>query len=252
MITLTSNLRRASLRTKTWCTVALLLPLFSHATSIEIDPVRIDLTPRVQSAAITIRNTSNQATTLEINAAKWTQVDTADVHMPTRELLVFPPVVTIAPHGMQIVRAALRRQSDPGQELAYRINIEEIPHAPAPGVTGVQVALRIGLPVFVASKSGKSAPKMQWSAMRTSGDELTVALHNAGNAHIQVTDFSLSIPGSDAMVATEQRSSYVLAGQSKTWSLKPTASDQLSGARLRLRVYTDAGDADQEIPLDRP
>ena len=239
-------------RTYALCLATLLLPLVSYATSLEIDPVRLNLNAKQQTAAITIRNNSNAATTIEIKGTQWTQVDANDVYTPTRELLVFPPVVTIAAHGSQIVRAALRRQPDASHEMAYRINLAEVPPEPVAGVTGVQVALRIGLPVFVAAKNGRSAPKMQWSAMRTSDQDLTVTLKNAGSAHIQVTDFSLSVPGSDAQVATEQRSSYVLAGQSHTWTLKAPSADLLNGARLRLKVYTDAGDADQELPLDRP
>ena len=94
------------------CLATLLLPLVSYATSLEIDPVRLNLNAKQQTAAITIRNNSNAATTIEIKGTQWTQVDANDVYTPTRELLVFPPVVTIAAHGSQIVRAALRRQPE--------------------------------------------------------------------------------------------------------------------------------------------
>lgn len=240
-----------------WCNVLcvgtfFLMPLVAQAASLEIDPVRIDLTPRQQTAAITIRNGSDQPVTIEIKPVAWSQVNSKDVNTPTKELLVSPPIVTIAPKRSQIVRVALRRQADATQELSYRINLQEVPAAPAPGVTGIQVALRIGLPVFVASKSGKSAPAMVWSVAREADDKLKVTLLNTGNAHVQVSDVSLLIPVSNAVVAREQGSRYVLAGQSQEWRLKPTATEQLSFARLRLKAATDAGDEDQDIPLDRP
>jgi fimbrial chaperone protein len=229
----------------------MLLPLLAQAASLEIDPVRIDLTPAQQTVAITIRNSSDQPTTIEIKPVAWSQVDSKDVNTATKELLVSPPIVTIPAHGSQVVRAALRRQADPSKELTYRINLQEIPPAPAPGATGVQVALRIGLPVFVKSKNAKSAPKMEWSVLRKTDGNLAVTLHNPGSAHIQVSDFSLLMPGSNALVASEQGSSYVLAGQSREWNLKPAAPEAMTVARLRLKVFTDAGDADQELPLDR-
>jgi fimbrial chaperone protein len=227
------------------------MPLLANAASLEIDPVRVDLSPKQQTAAITIRNSSDQPTTIEIKPVAWSQVDSKDVNSATKELLVSPPIATIPAHGSQIVRVALRRPADATKELAYRINLQEVPPAQAPGVTGVQVALRVGLPVFVQSKNGKSAPKMEWSVLRKTDGNLTVALHNPGNAHIQVSDFSLVTPGSNELVAQEQGSSYVLAGQSREWNLKPVAVEKVSLARLRLKVSTDAGDADQELPLDR-
>jgi fimbrial chaperone protein len=242
---------RSALRGAALGAAALLFPLLANAASLEIDPVRIDLTPKQQTAVITIRNSSDQPTTIEIKPVAWSQVDSKDVNTETKELLVSPPIVTIPAHGSQIVRAALRRQPDPTRELAYRINLQEVPPVAAPGVTGVQVALRIGLPVFVKSKNSKSAPKMEWSVLRKADGDMAVVLHNPGTAHIQVSDFSLLIPGSNTLVASEQGSSYVLAGQTREWNLKPIAPENMSVARLRLKVFTDAGDADQELPLDR-
>jgi fimbrial chaperone protein len=220
------------------------------AANLEIDPVRIELSPQQKSATITIRNSSDQPTTIEIKPVTWSQVGPNDVYEPTRELLVSPPVFTIPPHGEQIVRAALRRQADLSRELTYRINLQELPAPPAAGATGVQVALRIGLPVFVQSKGGKATPKMEWNVARKPDGNLMVGLRNPGNAHIQIMDFSLLNPGSNGVVAETQVSSYVLAGQSRAWDLKPSPTEKIIGARLRLKVFTDAGDTDKELPLD--
>jgi fimbrial chaperone protein len=231
---------------------ALLGAVLAQAATLEIDPVRIDLTARQKTGAITIRNSSDQPVTMEIKAVGWSQVDSRDVNVATRELLVSPPIATIPPLGSQIVRVALRRVPDPTRELAYRINLQEIPPPPASGSTGVQVALRVGLPVFVKSGNAKSAAKMEWSVLQKPDGNLLVALQNPGTAHIQISDFSLMLPGSNMLVASEQGSSYVLAGQGHEWILKPTFSETKPVPRLRLKVYTDAGDADQEIPLQSP
>jgi len=230
---------------------ALLAPLLAQAASLEIDPVRIDLTPQHKTAAITIRNNSDQATTIQIKAVHWSQTEVGDLNSDTRDLIAFPPLVKIAPNSAQIVRVALRRTPHATHEVTYRINLEEVPPAPVAGVTSVLVALRIGLPVFVRSKDGKSAPEMRWSALYAKNGDLNLTLRNPGTAHVQVTDFLLMVPGSDAVIAAEQRSSYVLAGQTRTWQFKPSDASMLSGPRIRMKVFTDAGDADQELPLDR-
>lgn len=231
------------------CTAVAVLPWAAMAANLEIDPVRIELSPQQKSATITIRNNSDQPTTLEIKPVTWSQVGSRDVYEPTRELLVSPPVFTIPPNGAQIVRAALRRQADPAMELTYRINLQELPAPLATGGTGVQVALRIGLPVFVQPKGSKAVPKMEWNVARKPDGNLMVGLRNPGNAHIQVTDFSLLNPGSNGVVAETQGSTYVLAGQSREWNLQPSATEKITGARLRLKAFTDAGDADKELPV---
>lgn len=233
-----------------FCAAAFITPWCAVAANLEIDPVRIELSPRQQTVAITIRNSSDQPTTLEIKPVAWSQVDAKDVYAPTRELLVSPPLVTIPAHGEQVIRAALRRQADPTKELTYRINLQELPAAPAAGATGVQVALRIGLPVFVKPASGKAAPKMEWKLMHQSDGSVKVGFRNPGNAHIQISDFSLLNPGSNGVIAEEQGASYILAGQAREWHLKTNPAEKIAGNRLRLKAFTDAGDADKELPLE--
>jgi fimbrial chaperone protein len=226
--------------------------MLSAAGDLQVDPVRIDLSPRQQTVAVTVHNNSDKPTSIQIEAVAWSQAGGKDVYAPTRELLVSPPIVTIAPGAEQIIRAALRRQADATLELAYRIYLQELPPAPTPGFMGLHVALRIGLPVFVMPLSGSAAPKMVWTVAPAREDSLKVVLNNQGNAHVQVTDFALLVTGTDKTIAAEAGSSYVLAGQTREWLLKAVISDYQSGGRLRLKAYTDAGAIDMELPLGSP
>jgi len=234
------------------CALTLFVSSVAAAATWEIDPVRVELSPQQQTAAIKIKNNSNQVTTIQINVVAWSQSEGKDVYTPSKELLVSPPMVTIAANSEQIIRAALRRPADATSELTYRINLQELPTQPAPGFTGLQVALRIGLPVFVKPKTGKASPKMLWSVARMPGNMLRVELHNQGNAHVQVSDFALYIPGEDRALVNESGSSYVLAGQAHEWLLKTGSSEKLSGGSLHLKAYTDAGNVDTELALDKP
>jgi fimbrial chaperone protein len=234
------------------CALTLFVSGVAGAATWEIDPVRVELSPQQQSAAIKIKNNSNQATKIQIDVVAWSQSAGKDVYTPSKELLVSPPMVTIAANSEQIIRAALRRPADAANELTYRINLQELPAQPAPGFTGLQVALRIGLPVFVKPKTGKATPKMLWSVARMPGNMLKVELHNQGNAHVQVSDFALFIPGEDRALVNESGSSYVLAGQAHEWLLKTGSSENVSGGRLHLKAYTDAGNVDTELALDKP
>jgi fimbrial chaperone protein len=235
-----------------YCLATLLLPALAAAAEWEIDPVRVQLSTEQQTAAITVKNASDQPTSLQIEVVAWSQVDGKDVYTASRELLVSPPIVTIPGKGEQVIRAALRRPADATKELSYRINLRELPPPPAAGFNGVQVALRIGLPVFVQSIKGEAAPKMSWAIQRMPDNQFKLGLKNTGNAHVQVTDFALSLPGSKEAIATEATSSYIMAGQTREWLLKSTLSNQIADGRVHLKAFTDAGDVDTDLVLGRP
>lgn len=234
------------------CAVALLAPQVAVAADWNVDPVRIELSPEQQTAAIIVRNESDQPSSMQIQAVAWSQVDGKDVYTPTRELLVSPPVVTIAPKSDQVIRVALRRQADASKELTYRVNLQELPAQPSPDFTGVHVALRVGLPVFVQPHKGEAKPKMAWTVSRMADNTLKVGVQNQGNAHVQISDFALYTPGSERPITGEAGSSYVLAGQSQEWLLKTNPSEKFADGRLRLKAHTDADTVDTELVLGRP
>lgn len=233
------------------CFFSLLVTPLAGAAGWSIDPVRIVLLPE-HPAAITVGNDSDEPTSIQVQAVAWTQLDGKDVYTPTRELLVSPPIFTIAPHSEQVIRVALRRQADPAVELAYRINLQELPPQPKPGLNGLQVALRIGLPVFVPPKIDKDVSKMVWKISRMPDQKLKIGLTNHGNEHIQVSDFSIYVPGSDKPIASEAGSSYVLPGQAREWLVKLDSTKKIGSDRVHFKAYTDAGNIDTDIVLGKP
>jgi fimbrial chaperone protein len=233
------------------CAFALLIPNLASAAGWSIDPVRVLLSPSRQTTVITITNDGDQPTSIQIQPVAWSQVDGKDIYTPTHELLVAPPIVTIAPKSEQVIRVALRKPADMTNELAYRINLQELPVAPAPNLSTVQVAMRIGLPVFVQSQKGDAAPKLVWSVVRMPNNMLKVGLRNEGTAHVQISNFSLYATGEAQAIASEVGSVYLLAGQSRAWLLKAPALEKVRGDRLRLKADTDGDDIDSEIALGR-
>jgi fimbrial chaperone protein len=234
------------------CAFALLVPNFAGAGGWEIDPVRVELTPEQKTASITVKNGSDQPTSIQIQTVAWSQHDGKDVYTPTKELLVSPPIVTIAPQGEQIIRVALRRKADATNELTYRISLQELPSQPLAGFSGVQVAMRITLPVFVQSQKGGASPKVAWAIKRMPDNVLKVSAKNQGNAHIQISNFALYVPGDDKPIVDESASSYILAGQSHEWLLKTGALRKITADRLNLRADTDADNVDTELVLGKP
>ena len=232
----------------------LLAGVFVHANaaSFMVDPTRIELAPGQLSATLVIRNDGLEPVVIQVEPRAWSQKDSEDIYAPTRELLVTPPIITISAGAEQILRIGLRRQLDPQTEIPYRIYLQEVPPPPKSGFRGLQVALRISIPVFV--RPGATAtPKAVWKvAYEAKEHALLVDLANSGTAHLQVQEFMLFAPGSSTPLAIRQTAAYVLSGQSRDWLIKLDPSVRIGGTRLRLKAITDAGDVDDELELDKP
>lgn len=233
--------------------LSLLLACWAEAAgagSFQVNPVRVDLGPGTTSASVVVRNDGADPVVVQASAMRWTQRDGIDVYEAAPEAIVVPPIATIEPGAMQIVRIGLRRAPDPTRELAYRLYVQELPPPSAPGFSGLQVALRIGLPVFVAPSTPASA-RIEWSAQREGEAKLRLTARNVGNAHLQISDFALHREGAGEPIARESLLSYVLAGETRHWVLPLAAANPPVEGTVRLRAWTDAGELDLPVAIAR-
>ncbi len=235
-----------------WIAVALCLAAGDvPAGSFQVNPIRIEIAKGATTAAITVRNDGDEAIVIQASMVGWTQDDSGqDMYAPTTEALVTPPVMTVAPGGEQIVRVGLRRAADPQRELTYRLYLAEVPPPPKPGFTGLQVALRVGVPVFVPPLA-PVIRRLEWSAQTAADGTIRLAAQNTGNTHVQITDFELGVTGAGEPLAHQTALAYVLAGQRRLWQL-PVPADRIKAvSALRLKAFTDAGEIDTPVNLER-
>jgi fimbrial chaperone protein len=119
------------------------------AGQLDVSPTRIELTAAKPTAAVTLKNEGGDKVVIQNSIVAWTREGKKDRYAPTKDLIVTPPIATVAPGGSQVLRIGLRRPVDPRRELAYRLFVQEIPPPPKAGFAGVQIALRLSLPVLV-------------------------------------------------------------------------------------------------------
>jgi fimbrial chaperone protein len=220
------------------------------AGSFEVNPIRIDLSPATRSVALTVRNSGSDAVVVQISVMAWSQDGGKDVLTPTNEIIVSPPIATLAPEGEQIVRVGLRRAADAQRELSYRIFLEEVPPPPKPGFQGLVVALRVGLPIFVQPRQGQAKATLVWNAELRGDDSIRLKVENQGTGHIQFETMEFFRRGEKEAIAERSGVAYVLPGQAREWDLKLRHAGVKKGERLRMKVSTDAGIIDAEIDLD--
>lgn len=234
---------------------AIALAAFAHACAattalagaFQVSPVRIELTAGAPAGSLTVRNDGSQSVVVQLSVLKWTQAVNVDRYESTTEALVTPPIATIPPGGEQLVRVGLRRAADPRAELAYRLYVQEIPPPPQPGFSGLQMALRVGVPVFV-SPIVPGARSLSWRARIADDGSLSVTVANTGTANAQVQSIQARASDGSSGWGADHALVYVLAGSERTWTLRPDAAIGVSRpANVVVRAATDAGDV--EIPL---
>jgi fimbrial chaperone protein len=228
---------------------AVLLPIEAAlAGSFNVSPVRVELSAQNRTQALTVRNEGEEPSVVQVQVFAWSQEAGQDILQPTSELLVSPPVFTVQPGQSQLLRVALRGAPDPSRQLSYRAVLQEVPAQARPGGPALAVALKISLPVFVEPPVD-TGPKLDWQARIATNGLIELHARNLGNGHIQVADFHLS-DAAGGELASQQQVSYILPGQTRTWTLTP-AADLASVSRLKLAGRSDAGDLATEIPLTR-
>lgn len=229
---------------------AMLPPTLTHAAALSVTPVRVHLSHDERTAVVTLRNGADHETVVQVEALAWDQAEGDDRLMATRDVIVSPAVFTLAAGKSQLVRLSLRREADATHELSYRLILQEVPSALEVQPSGLRVALRVSLPVFVAPRTAAS-PRLSWQATCCEGQALALEVTNLGTRHVRVTDFAVSTPGATTPIATQQLAAYVLPGESRRWLLDTTLEDVsgLTGTRLALRGHTEDGPVSAEIPL---
>jgi fimbrial chaperone protein len=180
----------------------------------------------------------------------WQQTSAGEQLEPTRDVLVTPAVFTIPPQGSQVVRLALRRDVDPRIELSYRLILTEVPQQAAPGYSGLNMALRMSLPIFVAAQA-PTAPQVTWSAARRPDGTVAVTALNAGSEHARILDLMISPQPGNGQWLHQQGAYYVLPGQSHSWALEPDKNnnDSARWRQLRVKGSTEDGDFATELTL---
>src|SRR5215475_8867520 len=77
------------------------------ASSISVAPIRVELSSGKRTAVLTVRNQDESPVVVQARPAAWSQRDGEDQLDDTHDLVVTPPIFTIAGKGSQVLRVAL-------------------------------------------------------------------------------------------------------------------------------------------------
>lgn len=213
----------------------------AFASSFQIDPVKIDLEADKATATLRIVNNGDRPTSVRISALSWTQKNSEDVYSETDEIVASPPIATILPHKTQIIRLG-QRERTAGEERAYRIIVEEIPQ-PSPSGTGIDMALRFNLPMYVAG-ARRAYADLSWTAWLEKDGKVTVEAVNKGDTHVKLLE--LGWGAGNGSVTLAGSTGVILAKGSKRWSI-PLTGRVAPGVPAILTIRTDDGETQSPL-----
>jgi fimbrial chaperone protein len=235
----------------------LALSVPAAAGSFSISPLRVDFSSASNTAALTVRNADATAIVVQTQGLAWSQEGGQDALAPTRDLLISPAVFTLPPGGSQLIRVALRRPVDPVRELSYRLTVQEVPQQARPDFTGLQVALKMSVPIFVAP-TAPAEPQLHWTAARGADGQLSITASNDGAAHARIQRFSVKTADGSTTLGQRPELSYVLPGAVRQWTFddnnnsRPNATSTTvpgMAGPYRLEGTTDRGPFETELSL---
>ena len=215
------------------------------ATSLEITPVAVHLVPGQKATTIKVMNRGGMAAAIQLRPYAWAQNGDSDVLTSTRDIILSPPIFTIAPGATQTIRLMLRGAASEAGQRSYRLLIDEVPPANA-GKQQVMIAMRVSLPLIVGAAAPKPRP-LSWRAKRGPGTSVILSATNAGNVFDRVQAIAVTMAdGSRPKVGTSAANPYVLAGAQRHWLVHAGSAAR----ELRLSVTTQTGKSEQVLALD--
>jgi fimbrial chaperone protein len=219
---------------------ALLLPGLARAQGLTVLPVNIEMPPGQLTTTMTVINNGTTETSVQIRALAWSQSDGNEQLTASDEVMASPPIATIAPGATQVVRLVLSK-APTGKEATYRLLLDQIPPAAAPGT--VRLALRLSIPIF-AQPAARALPHVIYH-IESGGGATTLVAVNDGARHDTVRNIKLASSGGGTATAVAG-SPYVLSGSTRRWSIATTGRAPAAGDSVHMTGLADTG------PLDLP
>jgi fimbrial chaperone protein len=225
----------------------LLLAAPVSASGLQVSPIGLRLATTAQADALWLTNTGSDPVHAQVRVFHWTQVEGKDVLEPSRDLVVSPPMVTIAPGDRQMVRV-IRQVSPPsGTEASYRVIVDELP-IDAGDHPGLKFVLRYSVPVFLAPVGDPSVKVALQTTWEDSAEGPMLRVSNTGSGHAQIADVVWHGAKGQQRILIPGLVGYALPGSTMSWHLPPGASH--AGGAVKARINGETSESTLVVDTD--
>lgn len=230
----------------------LLLNGGAAASGLQVSPVSLSLQPSQNADGLWLSNTADNVVHAQVRVYRWTQESGEEQLMPSRGLVISPPMLQLASGAKQLIRV-IRVGAPPNgagaAEEAYRVSIDELPIEDK-DKKGLQFVLRYSVPIFVEPVGDASPPQLQW-ALQRDGANVLLEVANSGGTHAQLAGLTYVDGAGRRTEIAAGLFGYVLPGATMRWKLHSPAATFATSGTLEGKVNGEA--TKQNISLvDRP
>jgi len=186
------------------------------AGTLQVTPVRINVRAPSASAAISLTNTDRRPMSVQVRVFKWAQKDGRELYIPTRNMAVSPPMLTLRPNSTSVVRILRTNKAPINGEESYRLVIDQLPDSALMRYQGSNVSfvVRHSIPAFFTG-TGPNTPRVTWQALPVKGG-YKVVVTNTGNSHMGVASVKL-LAGKTVVGQLDGLAGYALAGSKNSF-----------------------------------
>ena len=188
----------------------------AEASSLQLEPVAIRLTPTTRSAVMQLTNSGKTPVQVQVRAFRWDQSGGEDQLSPTDQIKISPPIQAIAPGSEQFVRILLDEKLSPAAEASFRLIVDELPGAAAADGQ-VRMLIRYSVPVTVRP-AGLAPPELHFR-LRQEMNTAVLEAENSGGESAQIADLQLTTPDGHSLPVNSGLLGYVLPGQARHWPI---------------------------------
>ena len=225
----------------------------AFAGSWGVAPLSIDLDLKTRSAVFSVWNNGDDEVLLQVHPRRWEQnSEGKDVYTDTREIIVFPLQLKLAPKEQRIVRVGYRNPAL-GSELAYRIVFEESapPAASAKGAqsVGVSIGVAFALPVYLSPSKPEERDTLEDLAL-TKG-KASVKVRNSGNVRVRISKVRFAGLAEDGTQTLEKIVDgwYLLAAAARVYQADLSRAECEKTRTLLVEMQTEHSQSSSRIPV---
>ena len=210
----------------------------ASAASLQVSPVNIEVQAPGAASTVTLQNLGTATVNAQVRIFKWSQTNGNDELVPTRDVVASPPAVKMVAGKKSVIRILRLSKTPLSAEEDYRLIVDEIPEAMAPGVTGVNFNVQYSIPVFF-TKPG-FASDIGWTA-RVSNGKFRLSAQNYGDRRVQISALKVIGKSGGTINFGDGLVGYVLGHASREWVVKAGSKAIAAGATVKITALGDNG-----------
>jgi len=200
----------------------------SHAASLQVEPVLVDVRSPSAAATLTLRNGGPAPINAQIRVFRWSQTEGIERLEPTTDVVASPPDADLTPKADYVVRIVRVSKQPVTSEEAYRLLVDELPSPVQWQGRTVNLLVRSSIPVFFGPPQ-VGGPSVAWT-VSVQGEKLIVGAQNTGNRRLRISSLRVHNSNGETVTFGNGLVGYVLGRSAMNWT-----------APLSVRGFAGAG-----------